>query len=163
MNDQSLDQALIDALAVEGVELSVDAGPSSLRPGTSPVSSAAASETSLPPVERRRHYRLLPKPWPAQPGRPVSEVSHQQSLDLLTVMGSVFTSSLYRDLRNGEPVEVEHMLGGLAPMAWLLGVSTPPLDATLVQLRTHQCRGRRSSGDLRARQMPVNTSPRSFM
>jgi 2-dehydropantoate 2-reductase len=71
-------------------------------------------------------------------GHHVSQESHKQTLDLLTVQGSTFTSSLYRDLEQGEPAEAEHILGGLAQKARELSVPTPFLDATLLQLRTHQ-------------------------
>jgi 2-dehydropantoate 2-reductase len=71
-------------------------------------------------------------------GSPVGAQSHQQSLDILAAQGSPFTSSLYRDLQHGDPVEAEHILGGLAAKARSLGVPTPLLDATLLQLRTHQ-------------------------
>ncbi|GAB3277328.1 ketopantoate reductase family protein [Sinomonas notoginsengisoli] len=71
-------------------------------------------------------------------GHPVSAKSHAQSLDLLTEPGSGFTSSLYRDLQNGDPVEAEHIVGGLAARARTLGVATPLLDAALLQLRTHR-------------------------
>lgn len=71
-------------------------------------------------------------------GHPVSPRSHQQTLDLLTMQGSTFTSSLYRDLEQGEPAEAEHILGGLATKAAEFGVPTLLLDATLLQLRTHQ-------------------------
>jgi 2-dehydropantoate 2-reductase len=71
-------------------------------------------------------------------GHPVSAKSHAQSLGLLTEKGSSFTSSLYRDLQQGDPVESEHILGGLAARAGTLQVDTPLLDAALIQMRTHQ-------------------------
>ncbi|UNK46024.1 2-dehydropantoate 2-reductase [Arthrobacter sulfonylureivorans] len=70
-------------------------------------------------------------------GHAVSPASHAQSIGLLTVPGSSFTSSLYRDLQHGDPVESEHILGGLAARARKLLVATPLLDATLLQMRTH--------------------------
>ena len=74
----------------------------------------------------------------AAAGCPVSEAGHRQSVGLLTEPGSEFTSSLYRDLGHGVPVEAEHILGDLAARAQQLGVASPLLDAALLQLRTHQ-------------------------
>ncbi|CAM3717912.1 ketopantoate reductase family protein [Isoptericola cucumis] len=70
-------------------------------------------------------------------GHPVGEAGHARSLALLTEPGSGFTSSLYRDLQQGDPVEAEHILGDLAARAEALGVRTPLLRAALLQLRTH--------------------------
>lgn len=70
-------------------------------------------------------------------GHPVSEAGHAQSLGLLTERGSEFTSSLYRDLQHGDPVEAEHIIGDLAARAAALQVPTPLLNAALLQLRTH--------------------------
>lgn len=70
-------------------------------------------------------------------GHPVSEASHAQSLGLLTESGSAFTSSLYRDLQHGDPVEAEHIIGDLASRAAALQVPAPLLNAALLQLRTH--------------------------
>ncbi|MFT4468920.1 ketopantoate reductase family protein [Arthrobacter sulfonylureivorans] len=70
-------------------------------------------------------------------GHAVSAASHAQSVGLLTEPGSSFTSSLYRDLQHGDPVEAEHILGGLAARGLKLHVATPLLDAALLQLRTH--------------------------
>ena len=72
-------------------------------------------------------------------GHAVSAASHAQSIGLLTEPGSSFTSSLYRDLQHGDPVEAEHILGGLAARARGLHVATPLLDAALLQMRTHHC------------------------
>lgn len=69
-------------------------------------------------------------------GHPVSDAAHAQSLAMLTEPGSAFTSSLYRDLVAGLPTEAEHILGDLARRARDLGVETPLLDLTLIQIRT---------------------------
>ncbi|WP_332839464.1 ketopantoate reductase family protein [Brevibacterium antiquum] len=73
----------------------------------------------------------------AAAGHTVTEAGHAQSLALLTEAGSAFTSSLYRDLHHGDPVEAEHIIGDLAARAADLQVPTPLLDAALLQLRTH--------------------------
>lgn len=73
----------------------------------------------------------------ASAGYPVSELGHAQTVGLLTEPGSAFTSSLYRDLQHGDPLEAEHIIGELAARATTLEVPTPLLDAALLQLRTH--------------------------
>ncbi|MCW4464263.1 2-dehydropantoate 2-reductase [Glutamicibacter sp. MNS18] len=70
-------------------------------------------------------------------GHPVSQAGHAQTLGLLTERGSAFTSSLYRDLRHGAPVEAEHIIGDLAARAAALKIPSPLLDSALLQLRTH--------------------------
>ena len=70
-------------------------------------------------------------------GHPVSAAGHAQSLGLLTESGSALTSSLYRDLQHGDPVEAEHIIGDLAARAAALETPAPLLDAALLQLRTH--------------------------
>ncbi|MBM6590103.1 2-dehydropantoate 2-reductase [Brevibacterium sp. RIT 803] len=68
-------------------------------------------------------------------GHPVSAEARDRTLAMLTAKGSSFTSSLYRDVTSGLPSETEHILGHLARTAADLGVQTPLLDLTLVQLR----------------------------
>lgn len=68
-------------------------------------------------------------------GHPVSAQARKMTLSMLTAEGSAFTSSLYRDVTAGLPSETEHILGHLARTAADLGVATPLLDLTLVQLR----------------------------
>lgn len=68
-------------------------------------------------------------------GHPVSAKAREMTLSMLTGEGSSFTSSLYRDVTAGLPSETEHILGHLARTAEDLGVQTPLLDLTLVQLR----------------------------
>lgn len=80
----------------------------------------------------------------AAAGHPVSDESRAQGVQTLTAHGSRFTSSLYRDLQQGDPQEAEHLLGDLAERARTYGVATPLLDATVVQVRAHaQARIRR--------------------
>lgn len=81
-------------------------------------------------------------------GHPVSEAGHAQSLALLTEPESTFTSSLYRDLQHGDPVEAEHIIGDLAARGATLDATAPLLNAALLQLRAHHqalIRTRRSS------------------
>jgi 2-dehydropantoate 2-reductase len=52
--------------------------------------------------------------------------------------GSSLTSSMYRDLRKGAPVEVDHILGDFIERGGGRGVATPLLQAAFVNLRVYQ-------------------------
>ncbi|WP_371820998.1 ketopantoate reductase C-terminal domain-containing protein [Tsukamurella sp. PLM1] len=71
----------------------------------------------------------------AAAGHPVPEAAHERTVTTLVDPDSAMTSSLYRDLVAGLPTEAEHILGDLASRARELGVGTPLLDLTLVQVR----------------------------
>lgn len=81
----------------------------------------------------------------AAAGHPVDAQAHQGSVSMLTEPGSRFTSSLYRDLLHGDAQEGEHILGDLAARARQLGVATPLLDATVVQVRAHRIAAERAA------------------
>jgi 2-dehydropantoate 2-reductase len=68
-------------------------------------------------------------------GYPVPDRERARTLATLTAPGSPFTSSLYRDLRQGRPVEVEPILGDLIAEGRKAGLRTPLLDAATVALR----------------------------
>jgi 2-dehydropantoate 2-reductase len=78
----------------------------------------------------------------AAASHPVSARSHEMTVSMLTAEGSEFTSSLYRDVTAGLPSEAEHILGDLDRKAAELGVDTPLLDLTLVQLRAGEAQRR---------------------
>ena len=73
----------------------------------------------------------------AAAGYPVADGARNQTLSTLTTPGSSFTSSLYRDLSEGRPVEVETILGDLAAEGRKAGLRTPLLDAATVALRVY--------------------------
>ena len=56
----------------------------------------------------------------------------------MTAAGSSLTSSMYRDLRKGAPVEADHILGDLIESGSAHGVATPLLKAAFVNLRVYQ-------------------------
>jgi 2-dehydropantoate 2-reductase len=56
----------------------------------------------------------------------------------MTEPGSQLTSSMYRDLRKGAPVEADHILGDLIERGDAHGVPTPLLKAAFVSLRVYQ-------------------------
>ncbi|MDI3329331.1 MAG: 2-dehydropantoate 2-reductase [Micrococcus sp.] len=70
-------------------------------------------------------------------GYPVSPAAHAASLEMFTEPGSVFTSSLYRDLTGGFRHEGEHLLGEFVAVADRLGVDVPLTRLALAQVRVH--------------------------
>jgi 2-dehydropantoate 2-reductase len=58
----------------------------------------------------------------------------------MTAPGSSLTSSMYRDLRKGAPVEADHILGDFIERGGAHGVATPLLKAAFVNLRVYQDR-----------------------
>jgi 2-dehydropantoate 2-reductase len=57
---------------------------------------------------------------------------------LLTDPEAQGTSSMYRDLVAGYPIEAEHIVGDLVARGRSLGVAAPLLEATLVNLRVYE-------------------------
>jgi 2-dehydropantoate 2-reductase len=57
---------------------------------------------------------------------------------MMTALGSSLTSSMYRDMRKGAPVEVDQILGDLLERGAARGVATPLLKAAFVNLRIYQ-------------------------
>lgn len=73
----------------------------------------------------------------AAAGHPVTPGAHAASLEMFTEPGSVFTSSLYRDVVAGFPHEGEHLLGRFVARAEQYGVEVPLTRLALAQLRVH--------------------------
>lgn len=72
-------------------------------------------------------------------GHKSSEASLARHAGEMTAPGSPETSSMYRDLRRGAPVEVDHILGDLLDRGGAHGVAaTPLLKAAFVNLRVYQ-------------------------
>ncbi len=59
---------------------------------------------------------------------------------MLTMKGSTFATSMYRDMRAGQPVEVEQILGDMLDRARTHDPRTPLLEAAVAQLRIYQHR-----------------------
>ena len=59
---------------------------------------------------------------------------------VLTAANSPLTSSMYRDLMAGQPVEADQILGDLRARARRLGVAVPLVSAAYTQLDVHQRR-----------------------
>ena len=73
-------------------------------------------------------------------GHPPSEAFLARIRANVTAAGSGLASSMYRDLQQGNPVEVEHILVDLLARATALGVSAPVLAAACVHLGVYQAR-----------------------
>jgi 2-dehydropantoate 2-reductase len=74
----------------------------------------------------------------------VGEVPSEKFLaatrDMITQTESSQTSSMYRDLQNGHPVEVEQIIGDLLARAGQVGIATPLLAAAYTHLSVYQDR-----------------------
>jgi 2-dehydropantoate 2-reductase len=73
-------------------------------------------------------------------GKKPSEVFLTDTRALLTEKGSSMTSSMYRDLQNGAPVEAEQIIGDLVAHARRARITTPLLDAAFAHLSIYQNR-----------------------
>jgi len=70
--------------------------------------------------------------------RPLADKFRSQVLALLTDRASSLTSSMYRDMKSGQRVEVDQILGDLAMRASAKGVTTPLLSAAVVRLKVYE-------------------------
>ena len=71
-------------------------------------------------------------------GHPPSATFLSRTTGLMTALGSSLASSMYRDMRKGAPVEVDHILGDLLERGTAHGVAAPLLKAAFVNLRIYQ-------------------------
>ena len=71
-------------------------------------------------------------------GYPQTDGFLEQQKSVLTAAGSPMTSSMYRDLRKGLPVEVDTILGDLLRRGRHLAMKTPLLEAAFVNLSIYQ-------------------------
>jgi 2-dehydropantoate 2-reductase len=76
----------------------------------------------------------------AAAGYPVPASDAERTATTVTQPGSPFASSMYRDLRQGHPVEVDTILGDLVGRGQAHGVPTPLLAAAVTALRIHNDR-----------------------
>ncbi|MDI5969069.1 2-dehydropantoate 2-reductase [Streptomyces sp. SL13] len=76
----------------------------------------------------------------AAAGFPLPAAERDGVLATATTEGSPFAPSMYRDLVQGLPTEVEHVLADLTARARHFGVGTPLLDLATARLRVHQNR-----------------------
>jgi len=71
-------------------------------------------------------------------GHKPSEAFLSRNAGVMTELGSPLTSSMYRDLCKGAPVEVDHILGDFIERGDAHGVASPLLKAAFVNLRVYQ-------------------------
>ena len=76
----------------------------------------------------------------AAAGHPVPAAALAATTSTITQEGSAFVPSMYRDLSEELPVEVEHVLGDLIARAARLGVPAPLLNLATTNLRIYQNR-----------------------
>lgn len=76
----------------------------------------------------------------AAAGHPVPAAALAATTSTITQEGSAFVPSMYRDLSEGLPVEVEHVLGDLVARAARLEVPAPLLNLATTNLRIYQNR-----------------------
>ena len=76
----------------------------------------------------------------AAAGRAPAPKAVDAMLGHLMAPGSSLTSSMYRDLVDGERVEADQILGDLRARARRAGLSTPLVDAAFIQLDAYQRR-----------------------
>lgn len=70
--------------------------------------------------------------------RPLAEPVKAQILSLLTDQRSTLTSSMYRDMKAGLPVEADQIIGDLVMRATQKGVATPLLSAVFTRLEVYE-------------------------
>lgn len=80
----------------------------------------------------------------AAAGHPLPAADLARTIATVTQEGAGTTSSMFRDLADGRPVEVEPILGDLVSRGAALGVPTPVLDLATMQLRVYNRRLQRS-------------------
>jgi 2-dehydropantoate 2-reductase len=73
-------------------------------------------------------------------GHKPSEALLSRHAGAMTAPASPLTSSMYRDLRKGAPVEADHILGDFIERGDVRGVATPLLRAAFINLRVYQGR-----------------------
>ena len=77
-------------------------------------------------------------------GTPPSDGFLNATLTQLTLKGSPFASSMYRDLQRGRPIEVEAIIGDLLRRGAAAGVSTRLLAAAYTHLAIYHARALRA-------------------
>jgi 2-dehydropantoate 2-reductase len=73
-------------------------------------------------------------------GHPPSEAFLANARTTFTQKGSAMTSSMYRDLQAGSPVEAEQIIGDLLARGHALGVATPLVAAAFTHLSVYQAK-----------------------
>jgi 2-dehydropantoate 2-reductase len=75
-------------------------------------------------------------------GHPMSEEFLAGARGVLTAKGSAQTSSMYRDLQQGSPIEADQIIGDLLARGRRAGIATPLVAAAYANLAIYQARAR---------------------
>jgi 2-dehydropantoate 2-reductase len=78
-------------------------------------------------------------------GQPPSEQFLAVARATLTAKGSAQTSSMYRDVQNGSPIESDQIIGDLLVRGRRAGIATPLVAAAYTNLAIYQARGNRQA------------------
>ena len=70
--------------------------------------------------------------------RPLADPFKAQVVSLLTNRASSLTSSMYRDMKGGQRVEADQIIGDLVMRAAEKGIATPLLSAALTRLKVYE-------------------------
>ena len=70
--------------------------------------------------------------------RPLSDSLKSQTVSLLTDRSSTLTSSMYRDMKAGQRIEADQIIGDLVSRAAAHGIATPLLSAVLLRLKVYE-------------------------
>jgi 2-dehydropantoate 2-reductase len=76
-------------------------------------------------------------------GQPPSKEFLTAARAVLTAKGSSQTSSMYRDLQSGSPLEADHIIGDLLARGRQAGIATPLVAAAYANLAIYQARNGR--------------------
>jgi 2-dehydropantoate 2-reductase len=74
----------------------------------------------------------------AAAGQPLSDGFRKRTLSLLTDRTSTLTSSMFRDMKAGRPVELDQIVGDLIARGSAQGLSTPLLASVLARLQVYE-------------------------
>ena len=72
--------------------------------------------------------------------RPLSDTFTARTLSQLTERNSRQTSSMYRDMKAGHPIEADQIIGDLVARAAKRGIATPLLSAVSIRLKIYEQR-----------------------
>jgi 2-dehydropantoate 2-reductase len=78
--------------------------------------------------------------------RPLADSFTSQVRSLLTDTASTLTTSMYRDMKTGQRVEADQIIGDLVTRAAAAGVATPLLSAAFTRLKVYEQRRPGTSG-----------------
>lgn len=82
----------------------------------------------------------------SEEGFPTSTAATEKGLSILTKAGSTLTSSMFRDIEHGSPIEADHIVGDLLLRGDKNGFVSPLLRVLNTHLKSYEARRRREAG-----------------